>query len=160
MDAVTSSAPLASRALSITCWFGYRAVPTISRDFSVVPAITRGSVMRRYPRTVASAALQRTDDLDLVAGRKLSGGPFRTTHDCAVDGDGEKACRRVDTTGDEQLCHGRRGDFFLDAVDPHPRHRASIAPAGSDLSAVWGRGFRKRSGVNGCALLANRPVNT
>src|SRR6516162_8887067 len=160
IETVTISAPLASRQSSSTCWFGYPAVPTKSRDFNVVPAITSGSVMGRSPGRFASAPLERTDDFDSVASRKLSGEPFRAAHDCSVYGDGEKACCRVDTAGDQQFGNGCRRNFFLDTVDAHQRHRTSTPPSRSDLSTTPLREPRKRSAANGAALCGIRPGKT
>src|SRR5271166_211671 len=101
-----------------------------------VPAIIRGSVIGWDPGRVASAAGERAHNLDIVARRKGSGGPFRSAHDRTIDGDGEKAHRRVDTASDEQLRDCRHRDLFFYAIDPHPRHRASAAATGFDFSTA------------------------
>src|SRR4051794_26319732 len=97
IDIVTSSAPLALSESSRTCWFGYCAVPTNSRDLRAVPAMISGSDISHFLfGKFGSAALQRPHDLDPVIGGQRRLGPFGAAHDRPIDRDGEETRGRVD----------------------------------------------------------------
>src|SRR5947207_6656703 len=90
-----------------------------------------------------SAALERTDDFDIIAGGQRRRRPFGAAHHGAVDGDGEKPGLGIDALLDEQLGDRRDRDFDLRAVDPEMHHRAS-APAAARRPGV--SAAAKRSG--------------
>src|SRR5258708_40303371 len=92
IDTVTISAPLAVMASSMTCWFGYWAVPMRRREAKLRPAMIKGSA----GEFVISATLARPHDLDLVRLGEGEICPVSALHDGSVDGDGDIAGRGID----------------------------------------------------------------
>src|SRR5204863_6857296 len=146
IEAVTISAPLASSASSMTCWFGKRAVPAINREEKVAPAMTSGSAIKRsYNKN--SATLKRAHDFDTVAGSNRRCRPLGAPDDAAIDRDREKPRARIDTLLGQELGHGCGSKFRVLTVDPQLHHHA-FPPTTASLGRI-GSVPAKRSGENG-----------
>src|ERR1051325_6188313 len=116
IEAVTISAPLASSASSMTCWFGKRAVPAIKREEKVVPAMTSGSAIKRsYNKN--SAALKRAHDFDTVPCGKRRCLPFGAPHDAAVDRNREKQRAGINTLLGQEFGHSCGGEIRVLTVE-------------------------------------------
>src|ERR1051325_9760751 len=130
IEAVTISAPLASSASSMTCWFGKRAVPAIKREEKVVPAMTSGSAIKRsYNKN--SAALKRAHDFDTVPCGKRRCLPLGAPHDAAVDRNREKPRARMNPLPGRGCGPGGGGESRFFPVDPDLHHPPSPPTAAS-----------------------------
>src|SRR5438045_6178893 len=123
IEAVTISAPLASSASSMTCWFGKRAVPAINREEKLVPAMTSGSAIKgSYNKN--SATLKRAHDFDAVPRGKGRCLPLVAPDDVAVDRDRKKPRAGIDTLLRQEFGHGCGSEFRVLTVDPQLHHHA------------------------------------
>src|SRR5690348_4016814 len=100
-----------------------------------------------------SAALERANDLDIIAGSERRCRPFRPPHHVAVNRNGEKPRVRVDAALGQQVGDRRRRHVFLDAVDLETGHTAALSRVAAGAEA-------KRAGENGSALSGSLPVST
>src|SRR5216684_2023316 len=107
-----------------------------------------------------STAGKRPYDLDIITGLERCRAPLRAAYNGAVQGDGEEFGGGVDTASGKQLAKRRHCDFFLHAVDPQPRHRASAEAIGPVAVVERTCLPLKRSGVKGSTISGRRPVNT
>src|SRR5262249_33221374 len=152
----TNSAPLASSASSMTCWFGKRALPAISREVKVVPAMISGSAINQsYNKN--STALKRAHDFNTVSCGKRRRRPLGAADDAAIDRYREKARGRIDTLLGQKPGHGCGGELRGFAADRGLYHHAS-PPTTASRGRACSAGA-KRSGENGRAISGSCSIN-
>src|SRR5262245_55634789 len=98
----------------MTCWFGYWAVPTKSRERS--DGGNQGVIVHARLPTNNSAALKRADDFDGVSRRQSNAWPIGAPDHTAVERDRQKAGFRIDAAPDKQLGDRRHRDRLFDTV--------------------------------------------